>query len=46
MPKRISQNELDKILGVVASFPEGAGIGEISGVLGKDARQAQIEIFG
>jgi hypothetical protein len=34
MPKRISQNELDKILQVVAGFPEGASLGEISEVLG------------
>jgi hypothetical protein len=33
MPKRISQNELDAILRAVAGFPEGAGIGEISGTL-------------
>lgn len=34
MPKRISQNGLGKILRAVAHFPEGAGIGEISGALG------------
>jgi hypothetical protein len=33
MPKRISQDELDKVLLVFASFPEGAGLGEISGAL-------------
>lgn len=30
MPKRISRDELDKILQVVAGFPEGATLGEIS----------------
>jgi hypothetical protein len=34
MPKRISQSELDTILEAIATFPRGAGIEEIQGVLG------------
>ena len=34
MPKRISQSELDVIIGAVATFHEGAGIEEIQNALG------------
>jgi hypothetical protein len=33
MPKRIPQNELDAVQEAVASFPEGASVEEVSGVL-------------
>ena len=43
MPKRISQNELGKILRAVADFPEGAGVGEISGALDDDVPRRTLQ---
>lgn len=43
MPKRISQNELGKIVGAVAHFPEGAGVGEISGALNDDVPRRTLQ---
>ena len=35
MPKRILQNELDAVIQTIAGFPEGAGVEEIKGALGR-----------
>ncbi len=43
MPKRIPQNELDAVQEVVARFPQGAAIEEISGALSEAAAQAEAE---
>ncbi len=43
MPKRISQDELDKILQAVASFPEGGNVGEISEALGGEVPRRTLQ---